>query len=153
VQHALAYSADKDLEGNPVTPIGLPKAYGLSDIVTETLRTRPENEEFLVWHSSHIQPGKKTLVLFPGNFGHLGTYKAYASLIKQAKNKGYQILAVNHVGFAGSPAGPSQAGFFREAEQTVNWLLGKGIEAKDMYITGISMGTTIAAHASNYLAK
>lgn len=154
VQRGLTYNKDKDLDGNDVPGIEDPSKYGLQDIKAVELATS-QGETFLSWQSTDLKPGKQTLVFFPGNFGHLGHSPddTYINLIKEAQKQGYQIMAVNHVGFAGSNAQPSQAAIFRGVEKTLEELQEKSIQPKDMYIVGLSMGTTLAAHAANQLAQ
>lgn len=150
VQRWVTYTPNSDLDGKAVPPIQPPEAYGLEGVKAVTLETA-QGEDFLTWQSTELKPGKKTLVLFPGNFGHIGQ-EQYVNYIKAAQRDGYQIMAVEHVGFAGSMATSTQAGMFRGVEKVLNELQAKGIQPKDMSLVGISMGTTLAAHAANYIA-
>ncbi len=140
-----------------------PETYGLSNITSEQLKTA-QGEEFTLWHSKDLDPDKKTLIIFPGNFGHLGeSYKDaavtgaddyYISLIKKAEEAGYQIIAAEHVGFSGSNVDPTEAGIYRGVERTVEWTLKeRGILPNNILLFGISMGTTLAAHAANVVSK
>jgi len=124
--------AQNALRSNP------PSEYELQGITAETLETS-EREKFLVWHSEPFEPKKKTLILFPGNFGHLGAMESgidngYVDLFKKAQAEGYQIMGVNYVGYAGIPGKPSEAAFFRGAERTIDWLIEHGLQPSDMIL-------------------
>lgn len=150
----MVYSPKTDLDGNPVGDIKTPEEYGLTGIKPVMLSTR-EGEEFLTWQSEEIKPNRKTLLFFTGNYGHMGHSpdNHYINLVKQAKEDGYQIIAVNHVGFAGSGASITEPGMKREAERVVELLVKeKGLKPNDISIAGLSMGTFVAAHAANHLA-
>lgn len=71
VQRLLTYSPTRRLDGTDIEPIKNPSAYGLDGIAAEKLKTTAR-EDFTVWRSATLEPGKKTMVIFPGNFGHLG---------------------------------------------------------------------------------
>lgn len=161
IQKSQTYFPNTNLEGDPIEPIKSPSEYGLKGITSETLYTS-QNEDFLVWYSDSLQKGEKTLLLFPGSVGHLGNdpdqgehwgKTAFIQLIQRAQSEDYQIIAVNHVGFSGSKASPSEAGLFREVETIADWALNKGLKPRDLSIMGSSMGTTLAAYAAKHLSE
>lgn len=167
VQREVVYKTTTDLEGKPLPPIKQPNEYGLEGVISEKLETK-SGDSFLAWRSNELQADKKTLVLFPSNGGHLGASPtkdfegnelggngtAYVDIIKEAQQNGYQVVAVNHVGYAGSSieGSPTQAKMYEGAEAVIDKLIGDGIKPKDLHITGVSMGTAIAAHAANHLS-
>lgn len=61
------------------------------------------------------------------------------------------MIAANHVGFADSTETPTPQGIFRGAGKTIAWALEQGLNPDDLKIFGISMGTTVAAHAASFL--
>lgn len=168
VQRGLIYQPKTNIAGAPLPNLEEPAAYGLRGIVSEELNTSA-GHSLLSWHSETLEPGKKTLVFFPGNFGHLGASPArgphgedlgrgdatdaYTQFIQAAQSQGYQIMAANHVGYAGSNTDPTQGGMYQGAESVIDALLARGIAPKDMHIVGISMGAPIAAHAAAHLSQ
>jgi pimeloyl-ACP methyl ester carboxylesterase len=166
VQRSLIYKTNTDFSGNNLPPINAPADYGLKGIVAEEWATNL-GDKFLVWHSESLVPNKKTLVLFPGNAGHLGaspTFGAgnellggngnsYIEILKEAIDQGYQVVAAHPVGYGNSKVAPTQQKMFEGAEAVIDEINRRNIEPKDIHITGISMGTTLAAHAANHLAS
>lgn len=168
VQRALILSPEKDFAGNDLPPMKEPSEYGLQGVKSQILDTAA-GDTFTTWQSETLEPGKKTLVLFPGNGGHLGYSPetgaggmklgegttAYIDILKEALEQGYQVIAANPVGFAGSSVAgnPTEENMYAGAEATIDYALQKGIASKDLHITGVSMGTALAAHAANHLAQ
>lgn len=159
----MQFHPNDNFEGGAIPAINAPKDYGLEGIAQLTIKTQ-KNEDFLLWKSRKLTPGKPTLVLFPGSVGHLGDTHmgknpgsedtlAYVRLIKEAQKNGMQVVAVNHVGYANSTSAPSQEAFHREAETTMDYLLGEGFKPNDIYTVGISLGTNIASHAAQHLSQ
>ncbi len=80
--------------------------------------------------------------------------RAYIELIAQAQKQGYQVVAVNHVGYAGSSVeNPTEEKMFAGAEATIDQLVALGFKPNNLHIAGLSMGTTLAAHAAHHLSQ
>jgi len=167
-QRANTFFPETDLAKNPLPTMWDPGQYNLQDVYAQTIGTK-SGDTLTAWRSEPFEKNKKTLVLFPGNGGHLGASPdlaldkksklgegrdAYVKIIRDAMKKGYQVLAVNHVGYAGSNhREPSEKKIYAGAEAAMDWLAEQGIGADDMRILGVSMGAPVAAHAANYVAQ
>lgn len=180
VQRAITFRYNKDFEGNKLPEIQEPSQYRgpdgtplLNDVVSQKLQGL-DGDTCLAWCSKElteekpeIAPGKKVLLFFPGNAGHLGcspmkgingedlgeSTMEYIKLLREAQEKGYLLMAVNNVGYAGHSEPPTQDKMYSGAEMAVNYLLEKNIRPSDIRIAGVSMGTPIAAHAAAHLSQ
>lgn len=168
VQRGLIYYTRKDFKGNPLPDMKEPGEYGISGVTSQTLTTA-SGDTFLTWRSEKFDADKPTLLFFAGNGGHLGYspdiglggvelghgHDAYIKQAMEAQKKGYQILFVQPVGFPGSNVeSPTEQQMFESAEAAVDWLVKEqDVKPNNLHIAGLSMGTTLAAHAANHLSQ
>ena len=85
--------------------------------------------------------GKRTLVYFHGNAGHLGDR---AALVQPYLQAGYGVLLAGYRGYGGNPGWPDEAGFYADGRAALSWLAGIGVSAGQTVLFGESLGTGVA---------
>ncbi len=87
------------------------------------------------------QNGSPTAVYFHGNGGTLNEASISNGALA-ASDLG--VLLVEYRGYGGNPGEPSEAGFYRDGEAAMAWLVGRGIKAAETVIIGNSIGGGVA---------
>ena len=85
--------------------------------------------------------GRRTLVYFHGNAGHIGDR---AAKIRPYLDAGYGVFLAAYRGYGGHPGRPTEAGLYADARAAVDWLLAHGDDASDLVLYGESLGTGVA---------
>ncbi|MGQ0677427.1 MAG: alpha/beta hydrolase [Rhodospirillales bacterium] len=83
-------------------------------------------------------PGRKLLVYFHGNAGHIGHrgHKARSYL-----DAGHGVLLVSWRGFGGNAGRPTEQGLMRDARAALKFALGTGAAPRDVVLYGESLGS------------
>jgi hypothetical protein len=105
-----------------------------------TLRT-DDALELLAWYRPARAKGKRTLVYFHGNAGHIGMRLPKAAPYAE---RGYGLLLTTWRGFSGNPGRPSEAGLYADGRAALGFLARQGIGAADLILYGESLGTGVA---------
>ena len=85
--------------------------------------------------------GKRTLVYFHGNAGHLGDR---AALVQPYLRAGYGVLLAGYRGYGGNPGRPDEAGFYADGRAALEWLAGMDVPPDRIVLFGESLGTGVA---------
>ena len=120
-----------------------PAAAGLESVQEEVL-TAKDGVKLIAWYGS-ARPGKKTLLYFHGNAGHLAERD---DRIKAYRGVGFGLLILAYRGYSGSGGSPSEAANVADAKLAYDWLRAKGVAAKDIVIYGESLGTGVAVQVA-----
>jgi len=168
IQNTLIFRNKTDFTNTLIPPLQEPKTYAPlqnSNIISKILTTQ-SNDNFTLWHSEQLDPNKKTFIFFPGNGGHLGyspthgwgreylgAEDAFLQTLKEANNQNYNVIAPNYVGYPGSTnETTSEAQIYKGLERTIDWALEQNLPPHTLHLAGVSLGTTMATYAANYLA-
>ena len=118
----------------------VPADYGVGDMRMVPVRTA-DGLTVSCWFRGPMQEGRPTVVLLPGNAGHLGirAHKARALM-----DEGYGVLMVGYRGYGGNPGTPSEKGLVADARAALDFLVGLGISGTRMVMYGESLGSSIA---------
>jgi uncharacterized protein len=110
----------------------------------EAVRLKTEDgEQLAAWWISAATPARGAVLLFHGNAGNISHRIEYA---KMFYDLGYNTLLVDYRGFGESSGEPSEAGTYRDAMASWQWLTAtRGIKAADIVIFGESLGGGVAA--------
>ncbi len=84
------------------------------------------------------QPGKKVLIYFHGNAGHIG-HRGYKA--RQYLDAGHGMLLVSWRGFGGNAGKPTEPGLMLDARAALEFALGTGFMPKDIVLYGESLGS------------
>lgn len=114
------------------------------------IRVSTEDSLELIGWFSPPDIGKKTLVYFHGNAGHIG--HRYP-LIRSYLDQGYGVLLVEYRGYGGNPGSPSEQGFYRDARAYIEFLKARGIAESDLVLYGESIGSGVAVQMANEYPK
>lgn len=120
-----------------------PASIGLTSVAEVVLAT-PDGEKLVAWWGG-ARTGKKTLLYFHGNAGHLTERE---DRIKAYRGVGFGVLMLAYRGYSGSSGSPSEAANVADAKLAYDWLRAKGVAAKDIVIYGESLGTGIAVQVA-----
>ncbi len=84
-------------------------------------------------------PGKKTILYFHGNAGHIGHR---LPMVETYINEGYGVLLAEYRGYGGNPGKPSEQGFYKDARAYLDFLrAGRGVPLSDIILYGESIGS------------
>ena len=83
----------------------------------------------------------KTILFFHGNAGDLSNriYK-----LNELNNLDVNILIISWRGFSGNSGKPTETNLYNDARRSVEWLNRVGVENKNIYLYGESLGTGVA---------
>lgn len=84
------------------------------------------------------QPGKKLLVYFHGNAGHIG-HRGYKA--RRYLDAGHGVLLVSWRGFGGNAGKPTEQGLMFDARAALEFALGAGHSPKEIVLYGESLGS------------
>jgi fermentation-respiration switch protein FrsA (DUF1100 family) len=116
-----------------------PKDAGL--IVTEEVVFKAADGTRLIAWYRPAQPGKPTLLYFPGQSGNAADR---ASKIKAIGSDGYGVFMLNYRRFGGSGGRPTEKRIAADAVSAYDYLRGLGVAPQDIVVYGESLGTAVA---------
>ena len=102
-----------------------------------------DNIELLGWYHKKNLKDYKTLVYFHGNAGSLEN-RIHKLNHFQDMNVNFLIIAWR--GFNGNKGKPSERGLYVDGKSTIDWLIKKGVDEKNLILYGESLGTGVASH-------
>ena len=114
----------------------------LVDIEKVKIQTA-DNIELLGWYHKKNLKDYKTLVYFHGNAGSLEN-RIHKLNHFQDMNVNFLIIAWR--GFNGNKGKPSEKGLYVDGKSTIDWLIKKGVDEKNLILYGESLGTGVASH-------
>jgi uncharacterized protein len=108
--------------------------------VEEVKLKTSDNELIIAWYRAP-QPGKRTILFFPGNAGHL---PYMVDRFRGTAREGLGLMALAYRGYSGSTGSPSEEGLMIDAATAYDWLAAK-TPADQIIIHGAALGSTVAA--------
>ena len=102
-----------------------------------------DNIELLGWYHEKNLKDYKTLVYFHGNAGSL---ENRIHKLNHFQDMNINFLIVAWRGFNGNKGKPSEKGLYVDGESTIDWLIKKGVDEKNLILYGESLGTGVATH-------
>ena len=114
----------------------------LVDIERVKIKTT-DNIELLGWFHKKNLKDFKTLVFFHGNAGSL---ENRIHKLNHFKDININFLIIAWRGFSGNSGEPSEKGLYQDGKSTINWLIKKGLNEKDIILYGESLGTGVVTH-------
>lgn len=137
---------------NQATPS--PAASGVPEMAPITLETA-DGLHLMSWYQP-AETGRRTIVYFHGNAGHIG-YRGDKA--RPYLNAGYGMLLVSYRGYGGNPGKPSEDGLYADGRAAIHFLADRGVAPGELAFYGESLGTGVAvqmaleqARASNPVA-
>ncbi len=118
-----------------------PAQFQLANVADLTLAT-PDGAALVVWQAK-AAPGKRTILYFHGNAGHLSER---SERFRFLQNAGLGIAMMAYRGFSGSTGQPSEAANVADALLVYDRLVGEGVAPDDIVLFGESLGTGVAVH-------
>lgn len=120
-----------------------PAAAGLTD-VTEHIVEAADGARIVHWWGK-ARPDLPTLLYFHGNGGALAER---APRFERFMGEGWGVAMMAYRGYAGSTGSPSETSNVADALTAYDWLLGQGVEARDIILYGESLGTGVATQVA-----
>jgi len=102
-----------------------------------------DNIELLGWYHEKNLKDYKTLVYFHGNAGSL---ENRIHKLNHFQDMNINFLIVAWRGFNGNKGKPSEKGLYVDGKSTIDWLIKKGVDEKNLILYGESLGTGVASH-------
>ncbi|WP_442577414.1 alpha/beta hydrolase [Mesorhizobium sp. ASY16-5R] len=102
----------------------------------------PDGERLAALHRP-AQPGKPTLLLFPGNGDNIIHYSFLADVFAA---EGLGLLAFSYRGYPGSSGSPSETGLLLDGLAAFDWLAAK--KAGPIILLGRSLGSGVAVNTA-----
>ena len=102
-----------------------------------------DNIELLGWYHKKNLKDYKTLVYFHGNAGSL---ENRIHKLNHFQDMNINFLIVAWRGFNGNKGKPSEKGLYVDGKSTIDWLIKKGVDEKNLILYGESLGTGVASH-------
>jgi fermentation-respiration switch protein FrsA (DUF1100 family) len=112
---------------------------GVPDMRPVRLKTA-DGLELVAWYKPPA-PGKRLIVFFHGNAGHIGHrgFKARALI-----DLGHGMLLVSWRGFGGNQGSPSEEGLLADARAALTFASAQGIARRHVVLYGESLGSGMA---------
>lgn len=105
--------------------------------------TTEDNIELLGWfHEKNIKKFK-TLIFFHGNAGSL---ENRIHKLNHFQDMDINFLIIAWRGFSGNNGKPSERGLYIDGKSSIEWLIEKGVDEKNLILYGESLGTGVATH-------
>ena len=114
----------------------------LVDIEKVKIQTA-DNIELLGWYHEKNLKDYKTLVYFHGNAGSL---ENRIHKLNHFQDMNINFLIIAWRGFNGNKGKPSERGLYLDGKSTIDWLIKKGVDEKNLILYGESLGTGVATH-------
>ena len=102
-----------------------------------------DNIELLGWYHEKNLKDYKTLVYFHGNAGSL---ENRIHKLNHFQDMNINFLIIAWRGFNGNKGKPSEKGLYVDGKSTIDWLIKKGVDEKNLILYGESLGTGVASH-------
>jgi uncharacterized protein len=107
----------------------------------ETVRFRTSDGLVLRAVYRSARDGQPTIVFFHGN----GDTTAGSRVATQAfARAGYGLLLPEYRGYAGNSGSPSEGGLYKDGRAALQWLMGHGVQSRQIIIMGNSLGSGVA---------
>jgi fermentation-respiration switch protein FrsA (DUF1100 family) len=116
-----------------------PKDAGLA-VTEEVVFKAVDGTRLIAWYRP-AQPGKPTLLYFPGNSGNAADR---AGKIKAIGADGYGVFMLNYRRYGGSSGRPTEKRVSADAVSAYDYLRGLGVAPHDIIAYGESLGTAVA---------
>ena len=105
--------------------------------------TTADNIELLGWFHEKNLKEFKTLIFFHGNAGSL---ENRIHKLNHFQDMDINFLIIAWRGFSGNNGKPSEQGLYIDGKSSIDWLIEKGVDEKNLILYGESLGTGVATH-------
>jgi uncharacterized protein len=116
-----------------------PKDAGLTG-VEEIVFKAADGTRLIAWYRP-AQPGRPTLLYFPGNSGNAADR---AGKVRAIGADGYGVFMLNYRRYGGSGGRPTEKRVAADAVSAYDYLRGLGVAPHDIAVYGESLGTAVA---------
>jgi uncharacterized protein len=116
----------------------LAKDFGLNDAQDLMLPT-PDGQTIAAWYRT-ADSGKPTVIYCHGNGGNRANR---AELFDYYAKLGWGIMFFDYRGYGGSTGAPSETALRMDAETAYDWVRAQNVPAKNIVLSGHSLGTGI----------
>ena len=99
--------------------------------------------ELLGWYHEKNLKDFKTLIFFHGNAGSL---ENRIHKLNHFQDMDINFLIIAWRGFSGNNGKPSEQGLYIDGKSSIDWLIEKGVDEKNLIMYGESLGTGVATH-------
>jgi uncharacterized protein len=135
------YGMQRQLQYHQNTQYLPPKAMtNLPDGVEEVRLKTADGETVFAWYLA-AKPGKRTILFFPGNAGHL---PFMSDRFRAADRLGFGLMAMSYRGYSGSSGNPTEEGLAKDAEAGYAYLAAK-VRTEEIILHGTALGAAVAA--------
>lgn len=122
---------------SPIRPE--PAEYDATDFDVVDYRSADGNA-LTGWHRPAV-PGRRTLVYFHGNAGHIGQR---VGKVRPYADRGFGVFLAGYRGYGGNPGRPTELGLYADARAALDWLEGQGVAGDRLVVYGESLGSGVA---------
>lgn len=136
---AFMYVYQRNLQYHPQHHDRSPQEMGLVGVERLVLNTK-DGENIIAWYAAPPS-GRPTVLYVHGNAGEVWHRHERVAYFQDRQ---FGFLAVEYRGFGASTGAPSELGFVADATAAYDWLIGKGVQPKDIAVIGESIGTGVA---------
>lgn len=120
-----------------------PAEAGLAGVDEHILAT-PDGNSIVAWWLKPA-PGRRTILYFHGNGGHLADRAPRFKLLQQF---GIGVLMMAYRGYSGSSGSPSEAANVADGVLAFDFLVAAGVKPGDIVLFGESLGTGVAVEVA-----
>lgn len=116
-----------------------------AEAMAEVRLATADGLDLLAWYAP-ARPGRRTIVAFHGNAGHIGhRFDKLGPLM----DHGHGLLMAEYRGFGGNEGAPTEEGLYADADAALAFAAAQGIDARDIVLYGESLGSGVAVDAAS----
>lgn len=141
------YLFQRQLLYHPTTFVPDRGEAGVPDMTPVVLRTE-DGLDLLAWHKAGAA-GRKLVIFFHGNAGHIG-HRGWKA--RHFLDAGNGLLLVSWRGFGGNAGRPSEAGLLRDSRAALAFATQVGMKPFEIVLYGESLGSSVAVQLAAELA-
>lgn len=142
------YTFQRGLLYVPGTSVPSPAESGVPEMAPVTLETA-DGLRLMSWYGP-APDGRKTIVYFHGNGGHIG-YRGDKA--RPYLDAGYGMVLVSYRGYGGNPGSPTEDGLYADGRAAMAFLAAQGVDPDQTVLYGESLGTGVAVQIAMEQAR
>ncbi len=147
--NAYLYFCQRSILYLPVKEMAGPTNYGIYNAQLINIKTS-DNVNIIGWYvpPKHNQP---VMLYLHGNAGNLGDR---VEKLQAYLGQGFGLLAISWRGYGPSDGSPTEDGLYNDARAGLKYLTDNGVNLKDIFFYGESLGSGVAVQmATEFAAK